>query len=65
MRAFVKDSFEDAGAVRQLPDPEPAAGELRVRVRAASLDPADAGAAAGYFKAFMECRFPYVPGDVS
>jgi NADPH:quinone reductase-like Zn-dependent oxidoreductase len=65
MRAFVKDSFEDAGAVRQLPDPEPAAGELRVRVRAASLNPADAGAAAGYFKAFMECRFPYVPGDVS
>lgn len=63
MRAFVKESFEDPGAVRELPDPEPAAGEVRVRVRAASVNPADAGAAAGYYKAFMECRFPYVPGQ--
>ncbi len=62
MRAFVKDRFEDPGSVREVADPTPAPGEVRVSVRAASVNPADAGAAAGLYKNFMECRFPYVPG---
>jgi len=47
MRAFVKDRFEDDGSVREIADPIPSTGEVRVRVHAASVNPADAGAASG------------------
>ena len=42
--------------------PEPAAGEIRVRVRAASVNGFDLAVAAGYSKDAMEHRFPVVLG---
>jgi NADPH:quinone reductase-like Zn-dependent oxidoreductase len=62
MRAFVKDKFEDQGSVREVADPTPTSGEVRVRVHAASVNPMDAGAASGVYKDFMQARFPYIPG---
>ena len=62
MRAFVKDRFEDKGSVREIADPMPAAGEVRVKVHAASVSPADAGAASGAYKDFSKSQFPYIPG---
>jgi len=55
----------DFGATPELLDiqrPEPAAGEVRVRVRAASVNGFDNAAAAGYLKGMMEHRFPVVLG---
>ena len=55
----------DFGATQELLDiqrPEPAAGEVRVRVRAASVNGFDNAVAAGYLKGMMEHRFPVVLG---
>jgi len=62
MRAFVNDRFEDQGSVREVADPTPTSGEVRVKVHAASVNPMDAGAASGMYKDFMQARFPYIPG---
>jgi len=63
MRAFAIDQFGTPGTVRDLPTPEPADGEILVRVRAAGLNAMDAGVLAGYLKDYMEHRFPLVPGS--
>lgn len=42
--------------------PEPGAGELRVRVRAAGLNPVDARVRSGAMKAFRKLEFPAVAG---
>jgi NADPH:quinone reductase-like Zn-dependent oxidoreductase len=49
MRAAVFDRFgpPDVLAVREMPDPEPGAGEVRVRVRAAGVQPFDVYARRG------------------
>src|SRR5439155_2732037 len=41
MRAFAVEEFGAEGSVRELPDPTPADGQVRVRVEAASVNPAD------------------------
>jgi NADPH:quinone reductase-like Zn-dependent oxidoreductase len=48
--------------VLELPVPEPAEGELRVRVRAASVNGFDLAVASGRLKGMMEHRFPVVLG---
>jgi NADPH:quinone reductase-like Zn-dependent oxidoreductase len=61
MRAFALDEFGQPGSVHDLPDPEPAEKEVRVRVSAASINPFDNFVLQGYMKDRMEHRFPLVP----
>jgi NADPH:quinone reductase-like Zn-dependent oxidoreductase len=44
------------------PRPEPKAGELLVRLKAAGVNPADWKMRQGYFKAYNELPFPWTPG---
>ena len=62
MRAFAIDEFGAAGSVRELPEPVPAEGQVRVRVEAAAVNQADNAMLGGAFKEWMEHRFPLVPG---
>src|SRR5438270_8654901 len=66
MRAFALDDFGQRGSIHDLPDPEPAENEVRVRVTAASINPFDNVVLQGYLKGRMEHRFPLVPcGDLA
>ena len=62
MRALAMTGFEAAPTLTDLEVPEPADGEIRVRVRAASVNGFDLAVAAGYTKDYMEHRFPLVLG---
>ena len=62
MRAFAFDEFGVPGTVHDLPEPTPGDGQVRVRIEAASVNPADLGMIGGAYKSFMEHRFPLVPG---
>ena len=63
MRAFTLDSFDVQPSLRvDLPEPEIAAGELLVRVRASSVNPVDAFIAAGYLRQYAEYEFPVTIG---
>jgi NADPH:quinone reductase-like Zn-dependent oxidoreductase len=66
MRAFALDDFGDDGSVRDLPEPEPGAGDVRIRVRAAGVNPLDAAIAKGRVhprvKEVIQQRFPLVLG---
>lgn len=46
----------------RLPIPEPGAGEVRIRVAAAAVNPADWRIRAGAFRLFMRPAWPFVPG---
>ena len=63
MRAFAFDEFGAAGSIHELPDPTPGEGQVRVRIEAASINPADVAMAAGMYKDFMEHRFPLILGS--
>lgn len=62
MRAFAIDSFGEQGSVRDVPAPEPEAGEVLVRVRAAGVNAVDPWVTKGSLKDMMEHRFPLIPG---
>jgi NADPH:quinone reductase len=62
VRAFAFDQFDGPGSVQELPQPEPEAGQVRVRVAASGLNPADIGVIKGFYKDMMEHHFPLVPG---
>src|SRR5438445_3142339 len=62
MKAFAIDELGQPGSVHDLPVPEPAAGQVRVRVTAAGLNPFDNAVIQGHLKDRMEHRFPLVPG---
>ena len=62
MRTIAMTGFDSAPTLTDLEVPEPAEGEVRVRVRAASVNGFDLAVAAGYTKDFMEHRFPLVLG---
>lgn len=61
MRAYALDEFGHAGSIHTLPIPEPAAGEVLVRLHAASLNAFDCSVVAGRAKDYMEHRFPLIP----
>jgi NADPH2:quinone reductase len=62
MKAFAIEGFGEQGSVRDVPVPEPAKGQLRVRVGTAGLNPFDVAVVQGHVKDHMEHRFPLVPG---
>ena len=62
MRAIAMTGFDADPILTDLEVPEPAAGEVRVRIRAASVNGFDLAVAAGHTKDFMEHRFPLVLG---
>jgi NADPH:quinone reductase-like Zn-dependent oxidoreductase len=66
MRAFALDAFGDPGSIREVEREEPQAGEVRVRVIAAGINPVDWKTGLGYLKDWLEHRFPLILGqDVS
>jgi NADPH:quinone reductase-like Zn-dependent oxidoreductase len=62
LRAIAITDFGAPPAPQDLPRPEPAEGEILVRVAASSLNGFDGAVAAGYLKGMMEHRFPVVLG---
>ena len=63
MRAVTLESVPSTPAVTEVDTPRPEAGELLVKVAAASLNGIDLATAAGFTQAFMEHRFPLVLGQ--
>lgn len=62
MRAIALTAFGAAPAPLDLPTPQPAEGEVLVRVQASSVNGFDTFVAAGYLQGMMEHRFPVVLG---
>ncbi len=62
MRAFALIDFESGPALRDVPAPEPGAGDLLVRVQASSINRVDVLIAAGVLRGMMEYAFPVIPG---
>ena len=62
MRAVTLDSVPAAPTVTEVDTPRPEAGELLVKVAAASVNGFDLAVAAGYMHGMMEHRFPLVLG---
>jgi NADPH:quinone reductase-like Zn-dependent oxidoreductase len=62
MKAFALRSFEEPAGVHDVPVPGVGPGDVRVRVRAASINGYDVFVASGMAKDVMEHRFPVVVG---
>src|SRR5215211_5130871 len=62
MRAIALTDFGSTPELVDLHVPDPAEGEVRVRVHAASVNGFDLSVANGYLKDMMEHRFPVVLG---
>ena len=62
MRVITLPEFGSALELSEIDTPQPAAGEVRVRVHAASVNGFDLAVAAGYLNGLMEHRFPVVLG---
>ena len=63
IEALALEGFDRAPEVIHVPAPEPAAGEVLVRVHAASVNAFDSFVAMGMAKAFMPYEFPAVIGQ--
>lgn len=63
MRALAIESFESEPTVIEVPDPEPAAGEVLVRVAAASINFYDVFVASGAMRQYAQYEFPAVIGQ--
>jgi NADPH:quinone reductase-like Zn-dependent oxidoreductase len=62
MKALVLNDFETGPAIADLPLPEPGAGQVRVRVKAAGLNGMDTAISSGLVKETAEYQFPVVLG---
>lgn len=62
MRAVAFDGFGEAPVVRELPVPEPGAGEVLVRVGSSSVNGFDLGVVGGFLQGVYEYEFPVVVG---
>src|SRR5215210_9210501 len=62
MRAFALTGFRETPTIVEIPLPEPAEGEVRVRVHAASVNGFDLSVASGRLQGMMDHRFPVVLG---
>jgi NADPH:quinone reductase len=63
MRAFALEELGAPGSVLDVPVPEPAEGQVRIRVAAAGVNPFDNAVIQGYLADRMEHRFPLIPGS--
>jgi NADPH:quinone reductase-like Zn-dependent oxidoreductase len=61
VRAFAYASYGGPGSIHELPDPTAETGQVRVRVRAASLNPFDNFVVQGYMKDRMPTQLPLIP----
>jgi NADPH2:quinone reductase len=62
VKAFAFDEFGKPGTVQDMPIPEPAEGEVRVKVDAAAINPMDVAVIKGFAKDWAPHAFPVVPG---
>ena len=64
MKAVAIDGYggSERLRLRELPEPQPAAGEVLVRVRAAGVNPVDWKVCEGRLWPLLRLRFPYIPG---
>lgn len=62
MKVFALREFDQAPEVTEVDQPTPQEGEVRVRVRAASLNGFDLSVASGRLKGMMQHEFPVVLG---
>jgi len=62
MRAYMVPEFGASGTIGERPVPEPAEGQILVRVRAAGVNAMDPIMVMGLYKDFMEHRLPLTPG---
>jgi NADPH:quinone reductase-like Zn-dependent oxidoreductase len=62
MRALILENFDAPLQVAEIEQPEPAEGEVRVRVRTSSINGFDVFVASGMARAYTEYRFPVVIG---
>jgi NADPH:quinone reductase-like Zn-dependent oxidoreductase len=62
MKALALEQLGQNPSFRDLPVPEPARDEVLIRVAAVGMNPFDAFVVAGNAQAYMEYRFPLVPG---
>jgi NADPH2:quinone reductase len=65
MKALVATAYGDPRllSVVDLPVPRPEAGQIQVRIAAASINPTDIVAVSGAFDALVHLEFPYVLGN--
>lgn len=65
MRALVARRYgaPDVLAVEDIPAPRPGAGQIRVRIRATAINPADLRALSGALRELAPLTFPHVPGS--
>ncbi|MER5834928.1 NADP-dependent oxidoreductase [Streptomyces sp. NPDC002130] len=65
MKAFQVERYGDQAGVRagQSPDPQIGAGDVLVRIRAASVNPLDLKIRDGEFKAILPYRTPFILGN--
>jgi len=65
MRAFTVERYGDQTGMRdaELPDPQPGADDVLVKIDAASVNPLDLRIRNGDFKAFLPYRLPLVLGN--
>ena len=65
MRALVARQYGSADvlALEDLPAPEPGPGQVRVRITAAGLNPADLRTLSGVMREVAPLSFPHVPGS--
>lgn len=62
MRALAIEGFDSTPGLIDVPEPEPGAGEVLVRMRAAALNPYDTFVAMGAMREYMSYEFPAVLG---
>src|SRR4029077_13261231 len=63
MKALAIRRYKAAMEMMELPRPEPGAGDLRVRVRAASVNPLDYKIRSGGAKVLLPYSFPLILGN--
>lgn len=65
MKAFMIERYGDRTGVRagEMPEPEVGAGDVLVRIHAASVNPLDLRLRDGAFKAFLPYRLPLILGN--
>jgi NADPH:quinone reductase len=57
VRAYVLEQFDQPPTLQDLPEPTPAQGQVRIRVKAAGLNKMDTVIASGMVKGMAEYQF--------